>query len=45
MVCIPDPGKRTQDRYGNRKACEYTHDQHSGVVVFVVNKYKDYLEY
>jgi hypothetical protein len=45
VVCVPDPGKRTQDRDDNRKICKYTHNQHRVVIVAVVDKDQDHPEY
>ena len=45
VVCIPDPGKRTQDRDGDRDVCEYAHSQHRVVVVAVVDKDQNHFEY
>lgn len=45
MMCVPNPRKRTQDRDGNRKVREYTHDQHRVVVVSVIDEDQDHFEY
>ena len=45
MVCVPDPGKRAQDRDGNREVCKYAHSQHRVGVVAVINKDRDHPEH
>ena len=45
MVRVSDPGERAQDRNGNRKGCEHAHNQHSGMVVAMINKDQGHSEY
>jgi len=45
VVCVPDPRNRAHDRDDNREVRKHTHNQDRVVVVAVVDKDQDHLEY